>query len=196
MADVRPAVRADLDTLGRALARAFFDDPVMEYLVPEKRRERYLHHFFVSTAVRNLDHGQVWTTDDLDASALWAAPDQWRVGFGELGRMLPATLRTFGSRLPRALGVLSKIERVHPKEPHWYLGVLGTDPPRQGKGLGSAVLQPVLERCDHEGLPAYLESSKERNVPFYSRHGFEVTNELKLGDDGPPLWTMWREPRA
>ena len=54
----------------------------------------------------------------------------------------------------------------------------------------------MLERCDAEGLPAYLESSKERNVPFYRRHGFEVREEIHFGPGGPPMWPMWRAPRA
>ena len=67
---------------------------------------------------------------------------------------------------------------------------------QQGKGVGTALLRPVLEHCDAEGIPCYLESSKERNVPFYRRHGFEVVEEVSLPDDGPMLWTMWREPTA
>ncbi len=63
---------------------------------------------------------------------------------------------------------------MHPHEPHWYLATLGTAVEQQGKGVGGALLRPVLEHCDAEGLPCYLESSKERNVPFYRRHGFEV----------------------
>jgi GNAT superfamily N-acetyltransferase len=91
---------------------------------------------------------------------------------------------------------MQAVERHHPHVPHWYLAVLGTDPPRQGCGVGSSLLEPVLSRCDAEGLPAYLESSKERNVPFYARHGFEVTKTIDLPGGGPRLWLMWREPRA
>jgi GNAT superfamily N-acetyltransferase len=75
-----------------------------------------------------------------------------------------------------------------------YLQGLGTDPPRQGEGLGSAVLQPVLARCDRDGLPAYLETTKERNVGFYESHGFAVVARTRLPLDGPPMWFMWREP--
>jgi hypothetical protein len=52
----------------------------------------------------------------------------------------------------------------------------------------------VLERCDAEGLPAYLESSKASNVPFYERFGFRVTQDLQLAPDAPTLYGMWREP--
>ena len=88
------------------------------------------------------------------------------------------------------------MESKHPRQPHWYLATLGTAVEQQGKGVGSALMRPVLEHCDAEGIPCYLESSKERNVPFYRRHGFEVVEEVPLPGDGPMLWTMWREPTA
>jgi GNAT superfamily N-acetyltransferase len=99
-----------------------------------------------------------------------------------------------GSSALRGLRVLEFIEKRHPSEPHWHLGVLGTDPPAQGRGLGGAVMAPVLDTCDRDGLPAYLESSKDRNVPYYRRFGFEVTEELRY-PGGPTVWAMWREPR-
>jgi GNAT superfamily N-acetyltransferase len=85
---------------------------------------------------------------------------------------------------------------VHPEEPHWYLQGLGTDPPRQGEGLASAALEPVLARCDADGVPAYLESTRERNVAFYERHGWTVTGTIDVPEGGPRLWAMWREPQS
>ena len=75
-----------------------------------------------------------------------------------------------------------------------YLSIIGTDPAAQGRGVGSALLEPVLRQCDEDGIPAYLESSKERNVAYYARHGFRVRDELTL-PRGPRMWLMWREPR-
>ena len=86
------------------------------------------------------------------------------------------------------------VEARHPSLPHYYLGGLGTDPQWQGRGLGSAVLGPVLEICDRDGVPAYLESSKETNIGFYVRHGFEVTDEVSVPDGSVRLWLMWRKP--
>ena len=87
------------------------------------------------------------------------------------------------------------MEKIHPTEPHYYLEVLGTKQGLQGKGIGSAVMSDVLARCDGEGLPAYLESSNPRNIPFYARHGFEVRDLVPRPEGAPPLTPMWREPR-
>ena len=95
----------------------------------------------------------------------------------------------------RSGGVLTAMEAAHPTEPeHWYLAILGTDPKHQGQGIGSALIKAVTDRCDEQGMAAYLESSKPENVPFYARHGFEVTEE-KTFDGGPSVWLMWRDPQ-
>lgn len=196
---VRKATHADVDRLAGALARAFDDDPVMAHLWPdEAKRRRILPAFFAAELHRvHLPLDEVWTTDDQAAGALWDPPGHWKLGLAGQLRLLPSMIRLFGAGLPRASATLASAEAKHPKDPpHYYLAVLGTDAQLQGKGLGSAVLEPVLARCDSEGTPAYLESSKERNIPFYRRHGFEVTEEIRLGRNGPPVWGMWREPRA
>ena len=92
-------------------------------------------------------------------------------------------------------GQLARIERAHPREPHWYLAVLGTDPRHQGRGVGPALLAPILARCDADRVLAYLESSKRSNVPFYERHGFRMVGELAI-EGGPVIWRMLREARA
>lgn len=196
MVAVREATKDDLSSVADALAAAFHDDPVMLHMLPRvPKRAKQMRVFFTAEMKRSLTKGVVYTTDSLTAQggAIWAAPGHWKLGGLELLRIAP-TFVAFGRDTPRALALLNKVEKVHPEEPHWYLGVLGTDPAHQGKGVGSALMQPVLDRCDDEGLGAYLESSKESNIPFYRRHGFEVRGEVTI-DGGPTLWPMWRDPR-
>ena len=87
------------------------------------------------------------------------------------------------------------MESHHPAERHYYLYLLGVHPDHQSQGLGSALLRTVLERCDREQMPAYLEASNPRNISLYGRHGFRVIRELQFGRGGPYLAAMWREPR-
>ena len=76
--------------------------------------------------------------------------------------------------------MLGDLEKLHPSEPHYYLEFIGTDPAHQGKGMGTQLITPMVERCDTEGVPAYLESSNLRNVPFYARHGFEQVGRKRF----------------
>jgi ribosomal protein S18 acetylase RimI-like enzyme len=111
--------------------------------------------------------------------------------------LLPAFMRAWGRATPRLVRLLAKMDSMHPREPeHWYLPFIGVDPDWQGRGIGTALLSPVLERCDRDGLPAYLEASTERNRACYERNGFEVVEEYRVADDGPPGWRMWREPKS
>lgn len=187
---IRTATDADRPALAATLARAFFDDPVARYSLPSDRRRPAQLERFYTERLRTLTAEElVFASEDHRAAALWAPPDRWRTPLAELLRT-----RIFSWRTPLFLVGGIRVEHRHPDEPHYYLAILGVDPSAQGQGLGSKVLQPMLDRCDAEGVPAYLESSKERNLDFYARHGFKVTGEVKL-HFGPRMWLMWREPR-
>jgi ribosomal protein S18 acetylase RimI-like enzyme len=111
------------------------------------------------------------------------APVPWKFGLAAFRRLMRSQ---------------AHYERLHKRDVpprHWYLPTLGVDPPRQGQGIGGALLQPVLARADAEGLWCYLETEKEKNVPFYRKHGFEVAAEGDLAGDGPHFWTMRRKPQ-
>jgi len=196
--DVVRAGPGDVAVLAAVLARAFDDDPLSLYLFGSPhRRATGLRRFF-SLQLRHtyLRHGEVWTTADRAGAALWAPPTMPRPGLADLVRILPVvpTLSVWGRKAPDVAQLLAAYERARPTTPHFYLGTLGTDPDRQGRGVGSALLTVVLDRLDDEGLPAYLESSKQRNLAFYARYGFEVTGSIAVRR-GPTLWLMWREPR-
>jgi GNAT superfamily N-acetyltransferase len=192
-----PAGPGDLEPLCDVLQAAFWDDPVMTWILPDEgsRSRRLAGLFRVLLRTHYLSMRTVWTTPEQLGGALWSPPDHWKIPTMDIVKSAPGLLVALGVRALPALRFLDQVDRQHPHEPHWYLGVLGTSPAQQGKGIGSALLRPVLERCDREGLPAYLESSKERNIPFYSRHGFRVTGEI-TAPGGPTVWPMWRDPQG
>ncbi len=195
--EIRRAVPGDIPALTEVLTRAFLDDPVAAWAYPPERlRPRALERFQERRLRQLIVHEEVWTTSDLSCAALWAPPEHWHSSLFETAQLLPAFAHPrLLARVPLVALGWERLERAHARQPpHFYLAVLGTDPAAQGRGLGSAVLQGVLEQCDRDGVAAYLESSKERNVDFYSRHGFRVLEQIKLLR-GPPMWKMWREPR-
>jgi ribosomal protein S18 acetylase RimI-like enzyme len=196
--DVVPARAGDVETLSAVLARAFDDDPLSCYLFGPRLRSRGLRRFFAAQ-LRHIyiGHGEVWTTSDHAGAALWAPPTMPRPGPADLVRILPVVpyLSLWGRKSVDIVRLLAAYERARPRQTHWYLGTIGTDPARQGTGVGTALLRVVLDRLDAAGVPAYLESSKESNLAFYGRHGFEVTGQIHTPRGGPTLWLMWRDPR-
>jgi ribosomal protein S18 acetylase RimI-like enzyme len=201
--DVRPAARADVRELSATLGRAFYDDPVAMWMLPgERSRTARLSKFFATmTRHHHMAGGGVEVASGgtgIAAAALWDPPNRWRHSPGEQLRMTPSFIIGFGLRpaiARRPNELLELMKRVHPEEPHWYLATIGSDPSVRGEGFGQALMRSRLDRCDAEHAPAYLESSKPQNIPYYERFGFTVTGEIKIPGRGPTLWPMWRAPR-
>jgi ribosomal protein S18 acetylase RimI-like enzyme len=190
---------ADVPTISKAMTRAFFDDPVVGdwCLADESRRTRRLERIFELFLHRMyLPHDECYAAEGLVGGAFWLPPGTWKLGALAQLRLVARMSLFTGRATPRILQVLNFLEAKHPHEPHYYLQFLGVDPQWQSQGIGSALMQPILRRCDGDGVPAYLEASSERNRALYERHGFAVVEEVRLPGGGPPLWRMWREPCA
>lgn len=192
---------AQIPQAGAVLARAFADDPLSLYVLPDPaHRARALPTLFtVGTRLGHL-FGEVYTTAGTVAgSAVWLPPGGTTVspeqvaaaGLSELAEHLgEAALARFGA-------VTAQQAAFHQRDmpdPHWYLLILGVDPSHQGWGIGGRLMEPVLARADVARLPCYLETTKAANVPFYQRHGFTVVVTADLPDGGLPFWTMRRSP--
>jgi GNAT superfamily N-acetyltransferase len=198
MSEVRKAAIRDVATVTATLASAFGADPLCCWMCGQVDSEQRMTPFWrtnAQTALRKPDH-EIYIADDGSSVAVWRGIDQWKLPAGDIVRSLPAMARSLRARLPIALQLLGAMEKVHPTEPHYYLEFLGTRRERQGKGGGSAVMSVMLGRCDTEGVPAYLESSNPRNIPFYARHGFVERGTVNAPKDGPTMVTMWREPQT
>ena len=197
--DIRKMSRAEIEPVARALAESFYEDPHFRWIIRDdaRRLERLTRGFALFVDRVWLPHDEGFTHDRLIGAALWMPPGTAHISLFVQLRLLPATVSRLRGDSGRLLKALTFIERKHPREPeHWYLPIIGVTPAWQGRGFGAALLRPMLERCDAERLPAYLEASSPRNRALYERHGFEVREECRYAADGPPLWLMWREPAA
>jgi GNAT superfamily N-acetyltransferase len=197
-----PLVETQIRSVGEVLGRAFFDDPLMTYWLPDPdKRARALPWFMTTAAKFAFKNGEVETTAGaVEGGALWLLPGKTRVPPLQmmLAGMWQAPFRLGVGNLGRFSKSLDHMEKIHDQqapEDHWYLMVLGVDPPRQGQGIGSAIMQPALAKADAAHLPAYLETQKEINVPLYQRHGFEIVVETDMPGGGPHIWCMKRPAR-
>ncbi len=196
-ASVRAVTAADSSSVSQLLARAFWDDPLTSHLLPdEKTRDVKLPRMFGLLLKLGLPHRACFVTSGCEAATLWRPPNQWHVHFWQYITNAPEMLGVFGANALGVITTMDQVEKNHPKEPHWYLQTIGTDPANQGKGFGSLIMREQLAVADAARMPCYLESSKDTNIPIYKSFGFEVTGEIRVPKGGPTLWPMWRAVRA
>jgi GNAT superfamily N-acetyltransferase len=196
--DIRKLTAADSKTVSRILAQAFYDDPLMGWMMPrDATRLRRLERVFALASRRIwLPQDECFVPEPLIGAAMWMPPDTLKLSPLAQLRMLPAWARVLRGDFPRMMKLDAFVEKSHPEKPaHWYVNAMGVTPAWQGRGYGTVLMRPVLERCDAERVPAYLETATPRGRALYERNGFEVVEECRFADDAPPVWRMWREPR-
>jgi GNAT superfamily N-acetyltransferase len=190
---VREARVDESAQLCATLADAFTTEPVLQFLFPGRRRRdaRLRRYFAIELEHYVFPAGRAITTDDYRGADLELPPGKWGMTVSLSGAL--AYLRSFNVRLSRASRLQKFFERNHLQEPHYYVRYVGVATRFQGQGLGTALLRHTLDRCDQEGVPAYLEASTERSAAMYERLGFVHLGELRV-PDGPRFWPMRRPP--
>ncbi|MBP2401850.1 GNAT family N-acetyltransferase [Streptomyces syringium] len=214
---IRRARKEEREEISRLLGEAFMADPVSGWVFPDEEHRRAVHpRFFGVFLDAALRDGWVDVMEDHSAAALWlpvmvgetagAGADAGSGGGSGSGsgsgegdghdEMTEALAAADpGNERTRIVGELTAL--AHPTDrSHYYLPNIVAAPGRTGEGRGSALLEAVLERCDREGMPAYLEASNTRSKALYERHGFVFTGRTVDLPGGPPMWPMWREPRG
>ncbi|MFD0317242.1 GNAT family N-acetyltransferase [Streptomyces flavalbus] len=192
---IRTAVPDDRELIVRLLDAAFQDDPVSGWVFPGAEYRRTHHHKLMAAFTDIvLADGRIDLADDGAACALWLPTPAEPHAEDDDG---PAQLRAAIDPDNERVELIAKLTAdIHPAgRAHEYLWMIGVSPHRQGQGLGTALIASVLERCDREGLPAYLEASSERSRALYERLGFAQHGAALRLPDGPLMWPMWREPR-
>lgn len=190
---------AQIRSASGVLARAFQQDPLFASAIPEAtRRARWLPRLLRAVVRYGCLYGEAYATAALDGVAVWLSPGNTTMRLGRMFRagMLTAPLwlgRTGLKRFSDLFAHTEALHRRHAPGAHWYLFSLGVDPAQQGKGVGGALILPVLSRADAEGLPCYLETQTERNVRFYEKHGFRVVEEGTAPGRALPIWAMRRK---
>ncbi|MGW5197123.1 GNAT family N-acetyltransferase [Streptomyces spiralis] len=197
---IRAAGEDDRELVVRLLDEAFQDDPVSGWVFPGEDYRRATHPRLMAAFTDVvLAEGWIDVTEDGSACALWlsmpagdapedgAGPDQADEAVRMREAVDPANRRV--EEITRLMTESHPADRAHA-----YLWMIGVVPARQGQGLGGALIRHVLDRCDREGLSAYLEASSERSTRLYERLGFAFTGRTLALPDGPRMWPMWREP--
>ena len=192
MISIRSAAPSDQDHIISVLALAFSTDPGARWTYPDPHKYlRYFPGIIRAFGGRAFEHGTAHYVDGYLGAALWLPPSV-QPREDEMMALMQRTISE--TTLADFRSVIEKSGRYRPAEPHWYLPLAGVDPAHQSSGFGSALMEHALTTCDREQKLAFLESTNERNVAFYKRHGFEVLGTVQVGSS-PTGYSMLRRPR-
>ena len=195
LVELEPARHEDVALV---LADAFLDDPGWLAVGPsrERARLRLLRSFFRVILRETTRHGgPIWCAVR-DGEVVGTA-----VAFAD-GRAYPPPRATLAEGPPfllagpapaiRGAWIDAIFKRRHMHEPHLYLWQLAVHPDAQRQGVGRALMGRILEDAEAAESPAYLETTKPENVPYYGSFGFRVVDEADLLR-GAHVWFMLRE---
>jgi ribosomal protein S18 acetylase RimI-like enzyme len=192
--DVRKASIPHTSALAAVLGRAFFDEPLTRWAMPDDDRRRQVMPEFFKLFVRTVQrYNTTYMAGDAVGAALWVPPGYAVVSEEEADAFNHQLDQILGVDAPRFAEIFTLFDEHHPHGSFFYLPFLGVEPEYQNYGIGSALLRRVLDQCDREGVSAYLEATNTGSRRLYERHGFEAIRELSPSN-GPPLWPMWRRP--
>jgi ribosomal protein S18 acetylase RimI-like enzyme len=196
--DAHRASEGERSQVVNALCRAFFEDRVYRWIVPDDDERRLSATIFYRRCVEACwAHGEVYAAGSGAGAALWVPPGEQLVGEGEAEAFSRKLVESAGDDAcsARMAELLDMLDEHHPAEPCWHLTFIGVDPEAQGQGIGSSLLTTVLARADREDTSAYLEASCPENRRLYERHGFLTKRELTVSDC-PPIYAMCRPPHG
>lgn len=191
-----PLKESQIELASAVLARAFQNDPMMVYTIPDADdRRRQLPEFYTRMVRFGFLSGEFFTTPNLEGAAVWLPPNvQWSrerveaAGLHELSKIIGADALLRFREVAAAEGNARNRDMT---EPYWYLLLLGVEPALQGRGLGGRLITPMLERARIERVPCYVETEQPRNVKFYTRHGFQpIVDGEAVAQSGVRFWTF------
>lgn len=197
-AQVRRASHADLDGIVATLVASHVDYVWERWalgpLDDGERAGRLAALYRADVELVALAHGVVWTTEGCTTVAAWVpAGTDHRVGAEARAVIDAVASAAFGDRLAMIDRVDAEVARHRPPS-DWHLATMGTRPEHERRGLGTAVLLPMLRELDAAGAVATLETSEPGNLRFYGRVGFEAVAHVEPLHGAPPVWVMRRAP--
>eukprot|EP01133_Synstelium_polycarpum_P004373 gene4373-5115_t len=192
------------------LARAFKNDPRYNGIFPvdEPESQKHLAELFkFSIKVMNRNSSSIWGYFDakntLKSACIWVNPDKKKgVKYGDILVGGFSFMTKVGiKKAERGSKIFKAINEVLSKEndsKHWFLAYIGTEEEMRSEGIGSYLIEPVLEWADHSRYQCKTLTFTKKCLPFFQRMGFEVTREvtgspLPKGLDA--LWILTREPK-
>jgi ribosomal protein S18 acetylase RimI-like enzyme len=203
MNPMRLLTLADLDRAAEIMSRAFYDDPLWQYLLLDgKKRQNLMPKFykvFLTAWIRNQQAYGV--SDPIEGIAVWSAPNQAEFQFSaSFGTgFLKLLFSPIGIAFVKSAPIFSRFEvmqKQYAPDPHYYLNTIAVSPEAQGKGLASKLIKPFLAKADEQRVSAYTETMTPANVGLYEHYGFRCMEQHRIPQTDLSIWSFYRSRKT
>jgi len=173
----------DKNLVVNILTYSFADNKSVNYVIKQdkfrsKRLEKLMEYSFDYCWL----FGEVYLSDDKKACALLVLPDKKKTTLKSILLDIRLAWSCIGFfNLKKVLQREAKIKSLHPNSVMYYLWFIGVQPGDQNRGVGSSLLNELIQRSGALQRPMYLETSTLKNIPWYQKFGFSIYQELDFG---------------
>ncbi|MBO9682086.1 MAG: GNAT family N-acetyltransferase [Flavisolibacter sp.] len=174
---------SEKETIVNILAQSFDDNKSVNYIIKQdgKRRERIRKLMAYAFDVCNA-FGAAYLTEDKKACALIVFPDKKKTTLKSMLWDIRLVANCVGLEgVSKTMSREKKIKTLQPDESLYYLWFIGVNPEEQNKGIGSLLLNEIIRDAEQKNRTLCLETSTQKNIPWYQKFGFNIYNELDLG---------------
>lgn len=186
----------DLELGVKIMSKAFYNDPLWVYLLPDEvRRKKVLKKFFEILLSVGILNNQVYgVSNPLKGVVIWEKPDStfnfpWKIIISSIGFFI-RNIVTFIRAWP-VFKKFSSMQKRNAPGKHYYLISIGISPEFQGKGLASILIRPFLDEALLNGYGVYTETLTPENVPIYGHYGFKVVEKFSFPEKKLDLWAFY-----
>ena len=180
---MRPATLADADLIKSILLASFKNDPHLAWLLEQSKNKFKLDVLIDYVVHQTLRRGEIYLTDDNNAVALWDFERNEKMSSHYIRRNLAFLIQIGIRSVVRILKSEAHVHNNFRKYPRYcHLYMIGVLPEAQGKGLASALMNPMIQRMKEKSIPLFLEMANPRNVGIYKKQGFKIFETLTVRD--------------
>lgn len=194
----RQLTLTDLDSMAQVLAQSFEEDPLVSFILPNKKtRVKTVAKFFRAMGKLNIQNNMAFGIGDaLEGVAVWNFPDKsLSIRPKDFLTFIPLLFSSYPYKAQKARPIFRQIDANHKKyadEPHFYLDNLGVLASSRGKGLSSKLIRPFLEMADSQKVIAYTDTVTKANVSLYEHFGFQCMEENHIDGTGVTVYALRR----
>ncbi|CEP14246.1 hypothetical protein [Parasitella parasitica] len=206
--NVRPIIKGAIDEASHTLTDAYVSNKSLEWSA--RNLDQFKRDDFLKNLFKNMMNVASLQSRDFAVQVegckgvlIWSNRSQlfsWSqtINTFKYARLLgwTAALKAFIKlNAVSADKIRRKIMADHPK--HIIIGFIGILPQEQNKGLGTALVEYVLDKADECHYPVYVEATDYQAVKFFERFGFVSQGQIVLSKDQMATMTpMVRLPIA